>query len=357
LDYKQTGKAGRKVALLIISALLLLVLLAACASDATPTQAPPPTTAPAPLAPATATPGNSPTVLATTAPGGITSASPTASSGATPASAPGPTPTPASSRNFEHVFIIVLENADYKRAIAQPYMAGLANQGAFLDNFYAETHPSYPNYLALVAGSTFGINSDGQTDLAKTSLVDLMEAKGISWKSYAEQYPTSPACFKGVSRGGYVRKHEPFLSFTNVQNDPTRCAKIVPATQLQKDLDAKSLPQYSLYVPDLNNDGHDTGVGFAAKWLQGFLTPLMKTPAFSQKNLVVITFDEGDEGGSNQIYTLLLGDTVKAGLRDNTKYNHYSLLRTVEDNFELGNLGREDATATPIKGVWNNPVR
>lgn len=351
MDCTEIRKAGRKGWFLVISALLLPMLLAACAGDATPTVAPPPSTTEATLAPVTAT---TPTVIASASPAAGSSPTPAQT---TPASVSSPTPAPAITRNFEHVLIIVLENADYKRAIAQPYMAELANQGTFLDNFYAETHPSYPNYLALVASSTFGINSDGQTDIAKTSLVDLMEAKGISWKSYAEQYPTSPACFKGVSRGGYVRKHEPFLSFTSVQNDPARCAKIVPASQLQKDVAAGSLPQYSLYVPDLNNDGHDTGVGYAAKWLQGFLTPLMKTPAFSQKNLVVITFDEGDEGGSNQIYTLLLGDTVKTGLRDNTRYNHYSLLRTIEDNFELGNLGREDATATPIKGVWNNPVR
>lgn len=262
-------------------------------------------------------------------------------------------PAPASDRAFEKVFIIVLENTDYPQAMAQSYLKNLAGKGANLTNFFAITHPSYPNYLALTAGSTFGITDDGQTDLDKTNIVDLLETKGISWKVYVEQYPDNP-CYKGIISNGYVRKHTPMLSFVDVQNSPARCAKIVPSKQLAQDVAANNLPQYSLYIPDLDNDGHDTGVAYASKWLQGFLTPLQDNKNFSAGTAVVVTFDEGLNGSTNQIYTIFVGEPVKPGTSNNTRYTHYDLLRTIEDNFKLGNLGREDAKASFISGVWRN---
>ncbi|NWJ47547.1 MAG: hypothetical protein HXX08_16940 [Chloroflexi bacterium] len=272
-----------------------------------------------------------------------------------------PTPIPATSpvfssefspKAFKRVFLIILENTDYSEAIRQTYLGQLAGKGALLKNYFAVTHPSYPNYLALVGGSTFGVTSDGQTDLDKSNLADLMDAAGISWKVYAEGLPTTP-CYKGVLSGDYARKHEPFVSFLNVQNNPNRCANIVPASRLQSDITANSLAHYILYVPDQKNDGHDTGPKYTSTWLQGFLPPMLNNPQVSQGTLFVVTFDEGLAGSSNQVYTVLAGDMVKAGSSSDKRYTHYDLLRTIEDNFQLGNLGREDATATPISGIWN----
>ncbi len=358
----QSGRAPQYRSLLV--SVLASLLLISCGENAATQTLPADTTVATSPFIAPTTLNSAPTVAATNAAPVLTTIPATTPTNSTPAttSASAPTvvstttPATANSRAFDRVFIIVLENADYSRAIVQPYLAKLAEQGTFLTGFYGVGHPSYPNYLAMIAGTTFGIQSDSQTDISKTSLVDLMETKSMSWKSYAQQYPGNSGCFKGVIQGNYVRKHMPFLSFTNVQNSPNLCSKIVPAEQLQKDLAAGTLPQYSMYVPDQNNDGHDTGVAFASKWLENFLTPLMKNPTFTRNTLVVVTFDEGDAGTSNQIYTLLLGDPVKAGVRNATKYNHYSLLRTIEDNFGLGTLGREDDKASPISGVWNSAV-
>jgi hypothetical protein len=273
----------------------------------------------------------------------------TSPQGLTPPPTQTQTQTRNPARNFDHVFIILLENGNYSEAIAQPYLKQLAGQGALLSNYFAVAHPSYPNYLALVAGSTFGINSDSQTTLTQTSLVDLLGKAGISWKFYAEQYPENK-CFTGTQSGDYVRKHLPVLSFKNVQSDPALCGKVVPASQLNKDLVAGNLPDYSFYVPDLKNDGHDTGVAYASKWLAGFLPPLLK--GFGAGTLVVVTFDEAESGSNNQVYTVLAGPPVKPGSSNNTGYTHYDLLRTIEDNFQLGNLGREDAKAKDISGIW-----
>ena len=255
-------------------------------------------------------------------------------------------------RLFDRVFIVVLENTNYGAALQQPFLRRLTALGALLTDFHAIAHPSYPNYLAMAAGSPLGITHDRPTDLDATSLVDLFEPAGVAWKVYAENLP-SP-CFTGTTSPDslYVRRHEPYISFRNIQADRARCERIVNAAQLQDDLAREALPQYSLYVPNLRNDGHDTGVAYADAWLQAFLSPLLQRPPFTRNTLVVVTFDENAGARGNQIYTAFLGSMVRPGATTGGRYDHYSLLRTIEDNYGVGTLGREDAKATAICCVW-----
>ena len=98
------------------------------------------------------------------------------------------------------------------------------------------------------------------------------------------------------------------------------------------------------------NDGHDSSLAVAGTWSRNFLTPLLSNTNFNtDRTLIVLTFDEGLTIGTNQVYAVLLGGAVpsaKVGTTDGTKYNHYSLLKTVETNWALGNLGENDVDAT-----------
>ena len=177
-----------------------------------------------------------------------------------------------------------------------------------------------------------------------------LEARDKTWRQYASGYPGN--CFLGESRRRYARKHVPFLSYVNVQQDPHRCANVVDASQLDRDIGNGALANYSLYIPDLDEDGHHTGVGYAANWLRVTFDAKFKDPRFMKDMLVVITFDEDDGKHGNHIYTLLLGDSVKAGATTDARYDFFSLIRTIEDAFELGTLGKKDAAAKPITGIW-----
>lgn len=255
-----------------------------------------------------------------------------------------------SAPSFNKVMIIILENANYADAVAQPFMGKFAKNGALLDNFHALTHPSLPNYIALAAGTVAGTTSNDPVSVRVRHIGDLLEAKGKTWKVYAQGYPGN--CFLGSKRGTYVRHHVPFLSFENIQNDPRRCANIVAASTLNDDVARGALPDYSLYIPDQKNDGHDTGAAYADRWLEQTFAPLLKNSALLKGLLLVVTYDEAGNDPANHIYTALAGESVLSGSVSTKPYNHYSLLRTVEDVFGLGTLGKNDALATSIAGVW-----
>lgn len=249
------------------------------------------------------------------------------------------------------ILIVILENTDYATALEQPFLGSLARRGALLTNFTAETHPSQPNYVALIAGSTYGVVSDNNVTLERPQLGDLLEAKGLQWKVYAEGYPGG--CFLGASAGAYVRKHVPFLSFKDVQQDPGRCARIVNADDLASDVRGGTLPNFSLYIPDNNNDGHDTGVAYADRWLSTTFGPLLEDADFTKGLIFIVTFDESASilFGSNHVATIVVGDGVRPNTALSGEYNHYSLLRFVEDELGLGTLGQGDAKAAVITGL------
>jgi phospholipase C len=258
---------------------------------------------------------------------------------------------------FQRIFIIVFENQPILLTLLHPYFRELStNKGALLNNFWAITHPSQPNYLTHIAGDYFGQNTDKDISFNSTvkTVVDLLEAKGVSWKAYQEDYPGN--CYTGGNyQRLYYRKHNPFMSFENIRNDPSRCAKIVPANELYTDIANNKLPQYMYYTPNINNDGHDTGLKYADNYLRKFLDPLLSNSTFMNGTLVFVTFDEDNLLEGNHIFTSVSGPMIRPGYTDHTRYNHYSLLRTIEDNWDLGNLGRNDANANVFE-ILKNPT-
>ena len=145
-----------------------------------------------------------------------------------------------SGKYFDRAIFVLFENTNYSDAIRQPFLRQLADGGAHFSNFIAMTHPSQGNYVALTSGSLNGVTDDGEYDLNVNNIADLLEAKGLTWKVYSEAYPGN--CFTGKSKGKYARKHNPFISYLNIQKNPSRCANIVEASQFDRDAANGALP-------------------------------------------------------------------------------------------------------------------
>jgi len=263
---------------------------------------------------------------------------------------------------FDRIFIVMLENKSEQAVLDNAFMKNLAAQGVRLNKYFGVTHPSQPNYIAATAGLPFVIDDD-RHDIDAPNIVDLLEAKGVSWKAYMEDLPETDKTIHISKDRLYFRKHNPFISFNDVRNNPARLANIVNAKHLQADVQNNSLPQYCWYTPNIQHDGHSPPdgfqpsnplrhVNFIAQWLESFLVPLLANPTFMKGTLVVVTFDESVPHADNHIYHVLLGKMVTANTVQSEIFNHYSLLRTVEENFQLGNLGKNDLAAGWFRFLW-----
>lgn len=292
------------------------------------------------LAACSATPSASPSV----------SASPSGS--VVPASssqAPSGSPTPAVAAR--HVWLIVLENKDYASIIGSPdapYLSSLAHQYALASNYHGVDHPSQPNYMALFSGSTQGIGDDSVYNVDAPNVADQLEHAGLSWRVYAENMP--PGCFVGASaKGGadgdgtYVRKHNPAISFSSISRDPQRCANITDFSHLDA-----GAANFSLIVPNQCHDMHDCAVADGDAWLRSFLPRITESPAYDNGGLVLITFDEEHgKGEGNQVATIAISPSIHQGTDSSLRYDHYSLLRTVQQLFGLPCLAKS-CDATPM---------
>jgi phosphatidylinositol-3-phosphatase len=255
---------------------------------------------------------------------------------------------------FGRVVVVVFENKEFGEVVgnaAAPTFRSLAQRYALLTNYRAVAHPSLPNYLALVSGSTQGITSDCTTcQVSATNLADSLERAGRSWKTYAEGLPR--AGFTGPSAGRYAKKHNPFLYFTDVTSSRERLRRIVPLATFRRDLAAGTLPDFSLVVPDLCHDMHDCLVATGDAWLDTFLRPLLRSSALG-KGVIFVVFDEGtsNEGGGGHVPALVLGPRVRPRSQTSTPLDHYGLLRTIESAWHLPLLGHSRG-AGQITGIW-----
>jgi phosphatidylinositol-3-phosphatase len=192
-----------------------------------------------------------------------------------------------------HIAVIVMENEEYGDIIGSrsaPYIDRLTRRSALAEAMYAISHPSLPNYLALIGGSTFGIDSDCTgCSVTATSLVDQLEGAHISWKAYMEDLPQP--CFNGAGSGDYAKKHDPFLYYTGLVRDHARCARVVPLTSLTADERAHSLPRFVWVTPNLCHDMHDCDIATGDRFLSTLVPPLLR--ALGRHGLLLITWDEG----------------------------------------------------------------
>ena len=275
------------------------------------------------------------------------------SAGCQPGTAQAPSGTIPS---FGHVFVIVMENKSYSEIIGSPeapYINQLAHTYASAAHYYAIRHPSLPNYLALTSGSTQGMVSDcPNCSFNVRNLVDQLEEQKKGWKAFMEDLP-SP-CFDGVSAGPvdsvgsplYARKHNPCMYFKDIRGNPQRCNQVVPLTQFSSDLQKNQLPDLVWITPNLVHDMHDGTIRDGDSWLASFVPQILNSAAWKDNGVLFLLWDEGQgsagccgDAAGGQAPALVIAAKGKRGFQSDVNYTHYSVLRTIEDAWQLGTLG------------------
>jgi phosphatidylinositol-3-phosphatase len=232
---------------------------------------------------------------------------------------------------------------------------------------------------------------------AVPTLGNQLSATGRSWAAYLQDMGNDPARDRTVAtaRGPacghpatwaidhsrkaapgdqYAARHDGFAFFASVTANPAFCAAhILSFRPLPGDLArASTTPAFSFIVPNLCEDGHDAscvtgaagGLAQADAFLAQWVPTIMAAPAYRDGGLIVVTFDEGSDAaaccgeapgltpdhlnvplpgrtgpGGGRIGAVLLSPLIKPGTVSTVPYNHYSLLRTIEDIFGLPHLG------------------
>ena len=266
---------------------------------------------------------------------------------------------------FEHIVIIILENEDYQSVIGRssmPYFNKLAKENVLFTEYHGVSHPSLPNYIAMISGNTYNITSDCKDCfLNQPSLPDLIEKSGRTWKSYQEDMP-SP-CFMG-DKGSYKQKHNPFVYFNSIRKDPARCQEsVVNLDQLDNDLDSGNLPNFAFIMPNICNSGHDCDLQVADHWLKRMVEKLQKSNSLGAKSMIFITFDEGKQSNTEtccgltqsggRIAAVMVSPLAQPKFQDNSELTHYSLLKTILMSWDLPDLGQtKDPDTKPILAPW-----
>ena len=254
---------------------------------------------------------------------------------------------PAGARSARsHVVVLVMENKEQGRVLGRrsaPFLNRLARRGGVAVNSYGIRHPSLPNYIALVSGSTQGITDDCTDCTAPApNLAGQLEAAHRTWGAYLEGLPAP--CARPAFAGRYAKKHDPFAYDPAIAASPARCRQRVPLTRLAGDVRADRLPDFVFIAPDLCHDTHDCSVGRGDRFLARLVPGLL--PALGPHGVLVVTYDEGDSGKGccggahgGRIATVIAGPDVRRGGRMTAPIDHYGVLASIEDAFGLPHLG------------------
>ncbi len=313
-------------------------------------------------------------------------------------------------RDLDRVFVIMMENhgfdqvigplvnpnntGDPKEPLLTPFITNLAFTQGLATFYFGVTHPSLPNYLTTIAGDFFGVQDDNDSCFATPvtstpchsfmapTIVDQLEAKNISWEAFTESAPTlgflgSRFPVAGTAQKLYAQKHNPFVYFNNIATNPARLAKIKPfdLTAFKAELSNPKLsPRFVYIVPNQCNDQHGTGgtippgsadcstdaltLAAGDKFLANVVPAITSSPSFTSRSAIFIVWDENDFSGqlscckptptgiggghATGLVVTKHGKPVKSAV----PMDHYSLLATIEDGFDLPRLANAQTAAT-----------
>jgi phosphatidylinositol-3-phosphatase len=249
---------------------------------------------------------------------------------------------------YDHVVWIVMENHSYGQIIGSsdaPYLNKLAGHAGLATNFYAEAHPSLPNYIAMTSGSTHGITDDKPpTDhpLSVASIFSLLPGGGS--RSLEESMPVN--CGQ-TDAGNYAVRHNPQAYYTNLGGG---CARYNVPLADPPDLSAR----FTFVTPNLINDMHNGTVADGDTWLSAFVPKLLASAEYAAgRTAVFITWDEDDDLSENHIPTFVIAPSVAPGTQVSTTLNHYSLLRATQEMLDVTPLLENAATAADMRSPFN----
>jgi phosphatidylinositol-3-phosphatase len=258
--------------------------------------------------------------------------------------------------SLDRIAVLVLENRSWGQVIGNrsaPYLNSLAQRGALETRYYAITHPSLPNYVALTTGGHKSVNGDcGLCRSTSRSLANQLETAGISWRAYFESI-RNPLTTQDPSGSAYNPHYNAF-AYTDALRSPDPTADVTSFAALGRDLRRHTLPRFAWIAPNVWHDGHNAGTAAVDRFARRLVPRIIA--ALGPRGVLFITWDEGRRSdtqgahgmGGGHVPLIAVGPAARPHARVTLQANHYALLRTIEAGFHVRPLGHARDSKTPL---------
>ena len=270
------------------------------------------------------------------------------------------------SSTLDTVVVIFYENHIRSKVMAgASYMAALANANAQCTNFSTfGIGPSEPNYMTFLAAD-HGVLADSNTQLLTgNSLIDLLEAQGLTWGSFNESLGGQDPQTVFPNSSGYDNHHNPMAHMANIYNNPTRRKLIVDDTTgtfggitgttgnplINQLAAAGALPNFTYWCPNAFHEMHSGTIAAGDAWASAHFPIILNSPQFAvgKRALLIVVFDE-----YTPMYCVFAGPAAKPKTTSAVLYGHINVLRTIEDGL-LGaghHINANDTAAAPMSDL------
>jgi acid phosphatase len=270
---------------------------------------------------------------------------------------------PAEARvsRLHHAWVFVMENHSVGQILGNPkapFLNRMARRYRVATRFYAPAHPSLPNYLAMISGSTQACQSDRcKGGYRGPTLARQLGARGLGWQAFFQGLPSRG--YVGGDRGNYIQHHNPFVYFRSVTSKPRQRRHLRKLRALPGSLHRP--PALSFVVPNNAHNMHDGPIRTGDRWLAHWVSRVMRSRAYRHGGVIFITFDEGHNDSSGCCLPGVHGGRVPLFVISRHARTHhrltrpnttYSLLRTLEAGFRLPYLGKANLVR-PLPRIWS----
>lgn len=240
--------------------------------------------------------------------------------------------TPAAPKRppIKHLWLVVLPDGDFERTLGpasqMPFLSGeLAPKGTVLSSYVGIGHPAAVNGVALLSGLV-----PGEDPAAAQTLPGQLTGAGLTWHAYVDTAGPDPCHDPAGGRN-------PFAALPGITETPECGPGVTGFDRLVPDLaDPAATPAFSYLAPAPAEPAD------ADEWVRATLSAILQSQAYADDGLVVVTWDHAPDdslGGGGRVGALLLSQFVGEHQVIGAPYDHFVLLRSIEELFGLEPLG------------------
>jgi phospholipase C len=252
-----------------------------------------------------------------------------------------------------------------------PYYWNLADNFVLFDHFFSSAKDgSFANHMYWVAGIP-PVTQKGQqlSDMLANvpTIFDRLQAAGVSWKFYVQNYDPT-LTYRNLGTSGNRASQViwvPLLNFDRFIDDPTLSSHIVDLSQYFVDLNNGTLPSVAYVIPSGASEHPPSSLKTGQTFVKTLIQELMRSSAWNSSAFLLAYDDWGgwydhvlppqvdQYGYGPRVPAILVSPYAKTGYIDNTVLDFTSILKFIEQNWDVPSMAQRDAKANNFVSAFD----